>query len=166
MAEKVSPGHVPAEPSPEATQCRGHLGARVSPALIWAQQDQLCWWLCSATPMGTPLLTPSSSSMISVPMEARVVHLQLLVALTAQRLCALNLQTAWCGAREEQGQSPRDVQLWSPTPPQLAMAASGHHPTPLLLQASLGEGPPTQSQPQPTPQQDPVTDLRRRGHGR
>lgn len=36
--------------------------------------------------METPLLTPSSSSMISVPMEARVVHLQLLVALTAQRL--------------------------------------------------------------------------------
>lgn len=31
--------------------------------------------------------------MISFPMEARVVHLQLLVALTAQRLCALNLQT-------------------------------------------------------------------------
>lgn len=50
-------------------------------------------------PAGTPLLTPSSSSMISVPMEARVVHLQLLVALTAQRLCALNLQTArWRGS--------------------------------------------------------------------
>lgn len=31
-------------------------------------------------------LTPSSSSMMSFPMEARVVHLQLLVARTAQRL--------------------------------------------------------------------------------
>jgi len=34
--------------------------------------------------------------MISLPMDASVVHLQLLVALTAQRLCALNLHT--CGA--------------------------------------------------------------------
>lgn len=30
---------------------------------------------------------------MSLPMEARVVHLQLLVALTAQRLWALNLHT-------------------------------------------------------------------------
>lgn len=41
----------------------------------------------------THKLTPSSSSIISFPMEARVVHLQLLVALTAQRLWALNLHT-------------------------------------------------------------------------
>lgn len=41
----------------------------------------------------THKLTPSSSSMISFPMEARVVHLQLLVARTAQRLWALNLHT-------------------------------------------------------------------------
>lgn len=61
--------------------------------------------------MGTPLLTPSSSSMISVPMEARVVHLQLLVALTAQRLCALNLQTAQKGAGEEQGR-PHGRRSW------------------------------------------------------
>lgn len=39
-------------------------------------------------------LTPSSSSMMSFPMEASVVHLQLLVALTAHLLWALNLQTA------------------------------------------------------------------------
>lgn len=39
------------------------------------------------------LLTPSSSSMMSFPMEASVVHLQLLVERTAQRLWALNLQT-------------------------------------------------------------------------
>lgn len=32
--------------------------------------------------------------MISFPMEASVVHLQLLVERTAQRLWALNLQTA------------------------------------------------------------------------
>lgn len=38
-------------------------------------------------------LTPSSSSMMSFPIEAKVVHLQLLVALTAQRLWALNLHT-------------------------------------------------------------------------
>lgn len=37
--------------------------------------------------------TPSSSSIISFPIEARVVHLQLLVARTAQRLWALNLHT-------------------------------------------------------------------------
>lgn len=104
-------------------------------------------------PVGTPLLTPSSSSMISVPMEASVVHLQLLVALTAQRLCALNLQTAQGGP----GQPPWDVQPWSPAPPGWAAlvpspsatgdravpAASGHHPASLLLQASLAEGPPS-----------------------
>jgi len=39
-------------------------------------------------------LTPSSSSMISFPIEANVVHLQLLVALTAHLLWALNLHTA------------------------------------------------------------------------
>lgn len=39
------------------------------------------------------LLTPSSSSTMSFPMEASVVHLQLLVERTAQRLWALNLQT-------------------------------------------------------------------------
>lgn len=37
--------------------------------------------------------TPSSSSMMSFPMEASVVHLQLLVARTAHRLWALNLHT-------------------------------------------------------------------------
>lgn len=42
------------------------------------QQDMLS--------QGRPSLTPSSSSMMSLPMEASVVHLQLLVALTAQRL--------------------------------------------------------------------------------
>ena len=40
-----------------------------------------------------PVHTPSSSSMISFPMEASVVHLQLLVARTAHRLWALNLHT-------------------------------------------------------------------------
>lgn len=40
-----------------------------------------------------PLHTPSSSSMMSFPMEASVVHLQLLVARTAHRLWALNLHT-------------------------------------------------------------------------
>lgn len=45
-------------------------------------------------------ITPSSSSMISFPMEARVVHLQLLVALTAQRLWALNLQTRKGGGNQ------------------------------------------------------------------
>lgn len=39
------------------------------------------------------ILTPSSSSMISFPIEASVVHLQLLIALTAHLLWALNLQT-------------------------------------------------------------------------
>lgn len=42
------------------------------------------------TAVGAPkvlfCLTPSSSSIMSFPMEASVVHLQLLVALTAQRL--------------------------------------------------------------------------------
>lgn len=53
-----------------------------------------------AVPRGPPRgLTPSSSSMISVPMEASVVHLQLLVARTAQRLWALNLHT---GEEEEE----------------------------------------------------------------
>lgn len=42
--------------------------------------------------------TPSSSSMISFPIEASVVHLQLLVARTAHRLWALNLHT-----RKERG---------------------------------------------------------------
>jgi hypothetical protein len=42
---------------------------------------------------GSPRRTPSSSSMMSFPMEASVVHLQLLVARTAQRLWALNLHT-------------------------------------------------------------------------
>lgn len=37
--------------------------------------------------------TPSSSSRMSFPMEASVVHLQLLVARTAHRLWALNLHT-------------------------------------------------------------------------
>ena len=37
--------------------------------------------------------TPSSSSIISRPMAANVVHLQLLLALAAHRLCALNLHT-------------------------------------------------------------------------
>lgn len=46
--------------------------------------------------------TPSSSSMMSFPMEASVVHLQSLLARTAQRLWALNLHTvdtrnSWCG---------------------------------------------------------------------
>lgn len=40
-----------------------------------------------------PVRTPSSSSMMSFPMEASVVHLQLLVARTAHRLWALNLHT-------------------------------------------------------------------------
>jgi hypothetical protein len=38
--------------------------------------------------------TPSSSSMISLPTLANVVHLQLLMALTAHLLCDLNLQTS------------------------------------------------------------------------
>lgn len=80
---------------------------------------------------GSPLLTPSSSSMISMPMEARVVHLQLFVALTAQRLCALNLQTA---SSEEQGRSPQYSHPWSQTPLHLC---SGQHPAPLLLWPSL-----------------------------
>lgn len=69
---------------------------------------------------GIPLLTPSSSSMISTPMEARVVHLQLFVALTAQRLCALNLQTAWGGAvRSREGPhsthipGPKPLHIWA-----------------------------------------------------
>ena len=45
----------------------------------------------------TTLPTPSSSSMMSFPMEASVVHLQVLVERTAQRLWALNLHT---GVRE------------------------------------------------------------------
>lgn len=49
-------------------------------------------------------VTPSSSSMISFPMEAKVVHLQLLVALTAQRLWALNLQTGGGEKKVMQGQ--------------------------------------------------------------
>lgn len=39
-------------------------------------------------------VTPSSSSMMSLPTLASVVHLQLLIALAAQRLCALNLHTS------------------------------------------------------------------------
>lgn len=108
------------------------------------------------SPRGTPPLTPSSSSMISVPMEARVVHLQLLVALTAQRLCALNLQTAQRGANEEQGRSPQDAQPWSPTPPQLVTAASGHQPAPLLLGTNLRGGSPPLSHPHPTPSRTPA----------
>jgi hypothetical protein len=38
--------------------------------------------------------TPSSSSMMSLPTLANVVHLQLLMALTAHLLCDLNLQTS------------------------------------------------------------------------
>jgi len=38
--------------------------------------------------------TPSSSSIISLPMLARVVHLQLLMALIAHCLCTLYLQTS------------------------------------------------------------------------
>jgi hypothetical protein len=43
---------------------------------------------------GGGFLTPSSSSMMSLPTLASVVHLQLLMALTAHRLCDLNLQTS------------------------------------------------------------------------
>lgn len=43
---------------------------------------------------GGGFLTPSSSSMMSLPTLANVVHLQLLMALTAHRLCDLNLQTS------------------------------------------------------------------------
>lgn len=47
-----------------------------------------------------PEPTPSSSSMMSFPMEASVVHLQLLVARTAHRLWALNLHTVREQTRE------------------------------------------------------------------
>lgn len=39
-------------------------------------------------------LTPSDSSMISFPIEAKVVHLQLLIAFAAHLLCTLHLQTS------------------------------------------------------------------------
>lgn len=85
-----------------------------------------------------------------------MVHLQLLVALTAQRLCALNLQTVQWGANEEQGRSPQDAQPRSPTPPQLVTAASGHQPTPLLLRTNLRGDPPPRSHPHPTPGRTPA----------
>lgn len=40
------------------------------------------------------LLTPSASSIMSFPMEANVVHLQLFIALAAHFLCTLHLQTS------------------------------------------------------------------------
>lgn len=55
---------------------------------------------------GPQQLTPSSSSMISFPMEASVVHLQLLVALTAHLLWALNLHTKKKGNHKKSGVSP------------------------------------------------------------
>lgn len=73
----------------------GQLGGRVPWLLMWGHKASSAGGsVLPESPGVTPQLTPSSSSMISVPMEAKVVHLQLLVALTAQRLCALNLQTA------------------------------------------------------------------------
>lgn len=108
--------------------------------------------------------------MISVPMEARVVHLQLLVALTAQRLCALNLQTARGGAREEQGRSPWDAQPWSPTFPWLVTLPFrqpvGLTPHPFCSRPASERVPRPSPGPSPPPQQDPSADLRRRGHGR
>lgn len=49
-------------------------------------------WKCIHSPRPW-LLTPSSSSRISLPMAARVVHLQLDWAFTAHLLWALNLHT-------------------------------------------------------------------------
>lgn len=49
-------------------------------------------WKCMHSPRPW-LLTPSSSSRISLPMAARVVHLQLDWAFTAHLLWALNLHT-------------------------------------------------------------------------
>lgn len=107
--QKTSPSYVPADPSP--TQCRGQL--HFLPASRFEHSEARS--AGGSVLPGIPLLTPSSSSMISMPMEARVVHLQLFVALTAQRLCALNLQTAWGGAvRSREG--PHSMHIPGPKP--------------------------------------------------
>lgn len=94
----LQPPHAAAGPVADGTACahgqvalqplvgHGHLqaGTTISPHVVPSDGGP-----------AVGMLTPSSSSMISLPMDASVVHLQLLVALTAQRLCALNLHT--CG---------------------------------------------------------------------
>lgn len=53
-------------------------------------------------------MLPSASSMISFPTEDNVVHLQLLIALGAQRLCTLHLHTS-------------QLRPWLVTPPRASL---------------------------------------------
>ena len=84
---------------------RGPAGATCGPSLKKCARPPPGWYLqlqyqfsvwrqLEKSGLNVWTLTPSSSSMMSLPTLASVVHLQLLMALTAQRLWDLNLQTS------------------------------------------------------------------------